>query len=67
MYKFKFKRRWFFKTIKVIGHRYQQENDKMTLFTVNGGIHEVPNWKDCECILGKDWEQAVKEAAAGSK
>lgn len=60
-YKFKYKRRLFFRSFKVIGHSYNKELDRMALHFQNGSIRELPKWSACECLLGSDWALAVKE------
>ena len=55
MYQFKFKRRLFWKTFQVIGHQYFTETDKMVVYFTDGGVQEIPHWKDCAIRLGADW------------
>ena len=60
-YKFKFKKKWFWRTVSVSGHQYNQDQDKMILYKKDGGIEEVPNWKQCSVKLGADWVIAVQK------
>ena len=60
-YLFKWKRRLFFHTKKVVGHRYEKEQDKMVLFFENGGIREIKLWTQCENVLGSDWALIMKK------
>ena len=61
-YKFKYRKGWFWKTYSVVGHRYEESQDKMALYFENGSIREISHWKDCEVFLGVDWVLAVQKA-----
>lgn len=54
-YRFKWKKGFFWQSTMVIGHRYSKEDDKMILYTEDGGIRELVAWSKCEVILGADW------------
>jgi hypothetical protein len=60
-YIFKYKKSFFWKKEIVIGHRYESNIDKMILFLEDGGIKEIPNWKDCYLHLGPDHQLALKK------
>lgn len=62
-YKFKFRRRFrlFFRTFKVIGHRYDDKLDKMVLYFPDSGVLEISRWKMCDAKLGPDWALAMKK------
>jgi hypothetical protein len=60
-YKFKYRRKWLSKSIAVIGHGYNKDLDRMTLYLESGAVKEIPNWRECECSLGIDWVLAVKK------
>ena len=66
-YLFKWKRFIFWRKLKVNGHRYDEDQDKMLLFFEEGGIKEIKEWSKCELQLGVDWlaitEQDIKETA----
>ncbi len=47
--------------LKVQGHKYEEDQNKMVLFLENGGIREIARWSSCECKLGIDWYVANKE------
>lgn len=40
---------------KVLQHSLSQESDKLVLEFADGGLREIPRWKECELILGADW------------
>ena len=65
MYTFKYKRlgKLFWKSIKVDGHNYTLDTDRMDLFLPDGSIHSLPKWGECEVKLGADWILATKKAA----
>jgi len=60
-YKFKYKRKWFWKTHTVSGHRYDDKTGAMELFFDDGSILSIGQWKKCSVRLGKDWVLAVKK------
>ena len=61
IYKFKWKRCLFWHHRKVVGHRYEIDQDKMLMYYQNGSIEEIHHWKDCAVKLGIDWVLAMKE------
>ena len=63
MYVFKFKRNnsLFSKSIKVVGHNYLSDQDKMVLYKEDGSLQEICNWKQCEVSLGADWVLVTKK------
>lgn len=60
-YKFKFRRKWFWKTLDVVGHKYDEKQDKMIIYLKKGGLQEIKNWKNCEVKLGMDWMLETKK------
>ena len=60
-YVFKFKRRFFWSKVTVIGHGYDATQDKMVLYRPDGSIQEVAHWRDCEVRLGTDWKVAQQK------
>lgn len=60
-YVFKYRRRVFWSSVKVIGHNYDQPQNKMVLFLPDGSIREIANWSQCEASLGTDWVLARKK------
>lgn len=63
LYVFKYRKynRWFCKKIKVSGHAYLQEQDKMIIYYPDGTISEIAHWKDYEVFLGLDWKESVRK------
>lgn len=65
MKKFVFKYRksgaWFWKSITVVGTKYHEVGDRMTLFFEDGGIQEIAGFKNYDAKLGIDWVLATKE------
>jgi hypothetical protein len=61
-YKFKYKRKFFWRSVVVIGHGYDTAQDKMVLYKPDGSIQEISHWRDCECKLGVDWKLAQQKA-----
>lgn len=60
-YKFKYKRRFFFKTIKnVIGHNFDLDSNRMDIF-LDHKIISIPKWSECEMVLGSDFLLKQKE------
>lgn len=60
-YKFKYRKKWLWKTFNVIGHVYESDQDKMVLYFEDGGIQEICEWKKCEIKLGSDWVLVKKK------
>jgi len=61
-YCFKFRRKWFWRSLTVVGHSYVVDQDKMVLFFEGGSVREIAHWKECELRLGVDWVLAQKRA-----
>lgn len=61
-YKFKYRRKYLWRTLTVNGHRYDPTLDKMILYFADGSIEEVSVWSDCDTRLGPDWVLAAKKA-----
>lgn len=62
-YYFKYKRQGYFnfyKKVKVIGHKFLPEQNKMLLFKEDGSLEEIIEWTKCSVILGTDWVTATK-------
>jgi hypothetical protein len=60
-YKIKIRRKWFWKTYVVTGHRFEAAVGKMVLFFPDGSLREIARWNECEMILGTDWVLAAKK------
>lgn len=70
LYKFKYKRRFFWKTIKVDGHRIDDKQNRMDLFMADGSILSLCNWSQYDLRLGADWvirQKKDMEKQAGQK
>ena len=61
MYIFKFKKKWFWKSIKVIGHNLQPELNRMDLFLEDGGVYSIGEWSKYDLRLGTDWVAHTKK------
>ena len=61
-YKFRWTRRLWTRTRVVIGHKYEDSQDKMILFFPDGGVEEIPEFSKCAVRLGTDWMLATKAA-----
>ena len=61
-YLFKYRRFLFWHSKKIVGHKYEETQDKMIMFFDDGSISEIAKWSNCECRLGVDWVNATKEA-----
>jgi len=60
-FKFKYRRRFFWKTFTVSGHRYDENQNKMVLYFENGSVREIKDWRNCEVKLGIDWALETKK------
>ena len=59
-YKFTFRRKWFWSTLKVVGHKYLDKQDKMCVYFQDGSLREIKEWSKHEVKLGTDWVNSVK-------
>lgn len=59
-YRFRYKRRFFTKTIVASGHRWHQESDRMDVYHKDGSITSIAEWKKHTLYLGT--EQSIKLA-----
>ena len=48
-------------TIKVIGHQYETDSNKLICYLPDGGLREIAHWSDCEIILGADWQSLITD------
>lgn len=53
---------FFWKSIKVIGHKVYASENRMDFFLKDGSIISYGNWDKCDLILGKDWVIATRDA-----
>jgi len=63
-YVFKYRRQGFFnttKSVKVTGHNYIHDQNKMVLFKPDGSLEEIVEWSKCGVILGTDWVAVTKQ------
>lgn len=70
LYDFKYRRGWFWKTLKVMGHNLEKDNDKMIVYFQDGSLYGIHKWSECDLRLGTDWFTQRKkemEVAAGQK
>ncbi len=59
-YIFHWRRFFFWKKVKIVGHNYDEKFNKMILYYKNGSIREIKKWNNCEVFLKTDWVLAVK-------
>ena len=56
MYTFKYKRHFFYKSLKsVVGHHHHASTDRMDVHFQNGSILSIPIWSKCYLKLGSDF------------
>jgi len=60
-YKFKYKKSFFWHTIKAVGHNYLPEQDKMVIYSEDGSLREIAQWSKHEVALGTDWVAMTKK------
>lgn len=60
-YVFKYRKRWFWKKEKVVGHNYLPQQDKMVIYKEDGSLREIKEWSKHEVALGADWVNATKK------
>jgi len=44
----------------LIGHRFDEHQNKMIFFYMDGSVKEVADWRNCEISLGVDWVAFTK-------
>lgn len=57
----KYKKGFFWKKIKVKGHRLDKECNRMDFFLKDGSVLSIPEWSKYFMFLGQDWLIAQKE------
>ena len=62
VYKFRWRRHFFWHSVLVTGHKFEEGQNKMILYLQDGSLREIKHWLDCECELGSDWVNLTKEA-----
>lgn len=60
-YKIRYRRRFFFRTVTVVGHGYDRDLDRLFLDLPNGCTLEIAQWSKYDCKLGLDWVAAKKQ------
>lgn len=60
-YRFRYKKWFFWRSLKVVGNSYNRDLDRMYLYFPDGGIRELSGWSKYDCKLGQDWVLAVKK------
>ena len=60
-YKFKYRTKFWWHTVTVVGHNYIDKQDKMCLYFQDGSLREIREWTKCEVKLGTDWVASVKK------
>jgi len=59
-YKFNYKKKWFWKSVKVIGHSLNKELNRMDLYLPDGSLISLSNWNQYDFNLGVDWVLSTK-------
>lgn len=62
-YKFRWKSLYglFWKSKVCIAHKFFEENNRMVLYTEEGGLFEIPNWSSNWSDLREDWAKKVQK------
>ena len=55
-----YKQMFFIKSLKVLQHHNNSEDDSMTLYLHNMNLWNIPDWKNYECRLKTDWFEKIK-------
>lgn len=58
---FSYKKRFFTKRIKAIGHKWDQNSDRMDVYHLDGSITSIAEWKHYDLYLDKDWVSFTKK------
>ncbi len=60
-YKFKYRRFIFWRSFTLMGHHYDNTQNKMVVYFPDGSCQEIKRWNLHEVKLGTDWVVAVKK------
>lgn len=60
-YTFSWRYKFWWHKERVMGHRYEKDQNKMIIYFEDGSLREIKNWSDCEVKLGLDWVAWVKK------
>jgi hypothetical protein len=60
-YKIRYRRFLFWRSLEVLGHRYEPGMDKLVVFRPDGSVEEIPRWSRCALRLGLDWKEAIRK------
>lgn len=60
-YVFSFRRWFFWKKIKAIGHRYDSNSNRMDVYHTDGSILSLADWNKYDLKLGTDWVLFTKK------
>jgi hypothetical protein len=61
-YAFRYKKKFFSKVIKAVGHRWDKDSDRMDVYHLNGSITSIAKWSTYNLYLGTDWVLFTKNA-----
>lgn len=50
-----YKKYFFWKKIKVKGHRFEKEIDRMDFYLPDDTVFSIGQWSKCDMKLGLDW------------
>lgn len=60
-YIFKYKKSFFFRKIKAIGHKFDSDNKRMDVYHIDGSITSIAEWNKYTLFLGVDWVLFTKK------
>lgn len=60
-YKFNYRKRLFWKSIKASGHKYYQDVNRMDIYHTDGSITSLAEWAKYDLFLGTDWVLFTKK------
>lgn len=61
LYKIKYRRRFFWKTLVIAQHHLLKDLDRMDLFFPDGSVLSLSQWSRYDMRLGVDWVLATKK------
>lgn len=54
-YKLKYRKRFFWRSLTIVGHGYNDKMDRLTVDLPDGTTREFARWSLYDCKLGLDW------------
>jgi hypothetical protein len=61
-YRFRYTKGFLWRSLLAIGHKLDEQLDRMDVFHEDGSITSISRWSTCDLKLGTDWVLSTKDA-----